>query len=320
MYQRNRLGDILKYRIPGKETKVLSGNFVELNGSDSYNGFFISNFDQSVKYGFIESDKEEEIHFKNTLPITISHDEYIHLAQKLIGMMQNGECDKIVISRVAKYPLQMDLNLVFDKLVENYPKAFVYFVSSPFFGTWIGASPEVLLKFQNDHYEIASLAGTKLADDDSAWGYKEIIEQKLVTEFIERKLKELTISEYNVSATKDAIAGPVKHLKTTFSINELFDVSRLISEIHPTPAVSGLPREKALPVIKSSEKHQRELYAGIIGELSEQSSLYVNLRCMQCTQDSAYLYLGGGLTALSNPEKEWEETKNKAKTLLRVIE
>jgi isochorismate synthase len=58
----------------------------------------------------------------------------------------------------------------------------------------------------------------------------------------------------------------------------------------------------------------------MIGELqAEELNVYVNLRCGQIIGDELYLYLGGGFTAESDPEKEWEETENKSKTLLDLL-
>ena len=53
--------------------------------------------------------------------------------------------------------------------------------------------------------------------------------------------------------------------------------------------------------------------------INNHSSLFVNLRCMQVCNDAISLYLGGGIMSESSPEKEWIETQNKAKTLIRVL-
>jgi isochorismate synthase len=94
----------------------------------------------------------------------------------------------------------------------------------------------------------------------------------------------------------------------------------IAKDLHPTPAVSGTPRKDALDWIRSEEKHERQFYAGIIGSMDEHSmNLYVNLRCAQIIGSDIYLYVGGGFTADSIPEKEWEETENKSKTLLNLL-
>ena len=67
--------------------------------------------------------------------------------------------------------------------------------------------------------------------------------------------------------------------------------------------------------------YSRDLYAGYLGLIEDgKSQLYVNLRCAQFFQDSAYLYVGGGYTKHSLSEKEWNETERKSETLLKIFE
>jgi len=94
-----------------------------------------------------------------------------------------------------------------------------------------------------------------------------------------------------------------------------------VAELHPTPAVCGLPKNLADDFIKENEKHDRKYYSGYLGpwKLNQEVNLFVNLRCMEITCDQFVLYAGGGITSKSIPEREWEETIQKAKTLLDVI-
>jgi isochorismate synthase len=116
----------------------------------------------------------------------------------------------------------------------------------------------------------------------------------------------------------------------------------LVTALHPTPAVCGLPLTDAKRFIQDNEKYQRAYYTGFLGELNYKeertrnrnrrnqensayrsvvrtSELYVNLRCMQKVGDSFIIYVGGGITADSDPKKEWQETESKAQTMLRLL-
>ena len=150
---------------------------------------------------------------------------------------------------------------------------------------------------------------------------KEFQEQGLVTAYVAAVLKEVGAVS-TVSPREELIAGPVKHLINRFDCKvDRTNVFELIDLLHPTPAVSGLPIDKAQELIARVEPHQRLLYSGIVGVLSkEELSLYVNLRCGQIIDENLYLYLGGGLTKDSSPEDEWMETENKAQTLLNVFQ
>jgi len=95
-------------------------------------------------------------------------------------------------------------------------------------------------------------------------------------------------------------------------------MAEFITNLHPTPAVCGLPKDKSLELILQTEKHNREYYAGYCGPINYQNKtdLFVNLRCMKILEDQLALFVGGGLTKDSVPTKEWDETVLKAKTLL----
>ena len=114
-------------------------------------------------------------------------------------------------------------------------------------------------------------------------------------------------------------------MNTTFRIPETSvgdKLGELIKRLHPTPAVCGLSKIDAYNLIERAEIHDRRYYTGYLGPwgLDNKKQLFVNLRCAEINDKHMYLYVGGGLTGDSVPEKEWEETLQKAKTLMSVIE
>ena len=114
------------------------------------------------------------------------------------------------------------------------------------------------------------------------------------------------------------------HLKTDFyfHLKETDRLGDVLCQLHPTPAVCGLPKQAAYDFILQNEGHNRSYYAGIIGWLAPhdgQTALYVNLRCMHLTGKKATLYAGGGILPSSVEESEWQETQHKMETMRRVI-
>ena len=116
----------------------------------------------------------------------------------------------------------------------------------------------------------------------------------------------------------------------------------MLESLHPTPAVCGFPREKAREFILENEYSDREFYSGFLGEINlkqevkrssnrrnqenqayasilNQSQIFVNLRCMKLVEGEAEIFIGGGITADSNPTAEWEETVNKSYTIKSVL-
>jgi isochorismate synthase len=315
---------IFYYRIPGKETVEMQGDWT-VSGNEPTCDFWLSDFESKRFYSFEPSVGDEKVFqnlsFSKKTPNWSSKEEYVKTAKKLIQVLkESDEVNKVIFSRVDAFIFKTKNSVkLFKTLCEMYEDTFVYMVSSPLFGTWVGASPEILLQIKDGEANTMALASTKSKTDESPWGEKELLEHQIVSDFIEKTLKQ----NENISLLKkaeriDFLAGESKHLMTnfTFKLNPN-DFTNLALELHPTPAISGFPVANAIKIIKKFEEHERHLYCGIV--TVEGSSSYVNLRCAQIQKDTIYLYLGGGFNALSIAEKEYEETHLKAKTIGNAI-
>lgn len=270
--------------------------------------------------------------FKNSTynDIDYSKNDYVELVNKAIDFIKSGQSKKIVTSRTKKIELNNDFNIiqVFENLVKKYDHAFVSLVSIPDIGTWIGASPEILLKIKDNNLTTMSLAGTQVYKgqplEEVEWGLKEKEEQSMVTEYIEETFENSGVSNFIKTNTETVIAGNVLHIQTIFNyksekINNF--ATKFINELPPTPAVCGFPKKIAKEFLLENEMHNREFYSGYLGTVNifGKCDLFVNLRCMQVKNNYAVMYIGGGITADSIPEKEWYETELKSKTLLSVL-
>lgn len=321
----DKFNDILYIRFPEQEKQLKTGSFFRSDPYVPYEGLLFTTYEGDQAYTFEEHEIEKnELHFsKDIIPVFTPREYYLQAHQLLngINLMQLG---KAVFSRVKQVAFDTSKCIdLFHQLCEDYPKACVYLISSEIFGTWIGASPELLLESHRDHLFTMSLAGTKAtADQAFEWGEKEKIEQDLVTQFIEKQLIYSEVSNIEITEPYEVQAGPVSHLRSDISADlNGKNAWEIAMNLHPTPAVSGLPRDEAMRLISNVEYHKRELYAGIFGYTSpDKTKVYVNLRCAQFQENKAYLYLGGGFTPQSIPENEWIETENKSKTLLNVMQ
>lgn len=310
----------LHYRFPNDSIIVKTGAFEECSDKDLlyYEGFVLGHFDNSTFYVFKEG--KEEVPRQQLVPTILNEVDYLNLAESYINRMQGGDLDKVILSRIQQENFEGNPVELFQKLCNNFPNAFVYLIESKQVGTWIGASPEILLDVEEGRAKIMSLAGTKKIDDNSTWGEKEIVEQGIVTQFLRKEIQAFAGSSIDESEVFERFAGPVKHLCSDLEFNLLGSPIDFITRIHPTPAVCGQPRDAALKLIQESEPHERLFYAGIIGELNrERTRMYVNLRCAQIIEDKIYLYVGGGLTKDSSITDEWNETLNKAETIRQFL-
>jgi isochorismate synthase len=313
---------MLIYRFPGKEIINKSGHFIPLDDSVK-SGFIIGDFEGEKKFIFKEENISDSFYFGKEIPYVLAKEDYLRQGNVLISTIKNLGIQKTVLSRIKEINFEETKSKdLFHLLADKYPDAFVYLFSDSNLGTWIGATPEILIRKINQNGFTISLAGTKKSTEKESWTKKELKEQAYVSEFIEEELHSLKVSEIEKSETYEFQAGPVKHLRTDFSFTfKNQTVEDLIHALHPTPAVSGLPQSLSLEVIRQIEPHNRELYSGFIGEFDDQNaSIFVNLRCCQIFPGKIYLYLGGGYTVDSNPELEWQETKNKSRTILDLIQ
>jgi len=249
---------------------------------------------------------------------------------KLAGnLFESKTLEKIVLSRVIylkKANAKMASN-IFHKLYLTYPSSFLFMVNLPGHGIWIGASPEMLLNMSNAWFQTVSLAGTKPFKglELPQWGAKEISEQAIVTNFIKHNLEDSGIMNIEIVGPETVRAANLWHLQTIFRFpanNVHIHTTDLINRLHPTPAVSGFPKEEATYEILKIEQHKREYYTGFLGtwNMNQQHHLFVNLRSMRINAQGANLFVGGGITPDSDMHDEWEETENKSKTMLSVIE
>ena len=288
------------------------------------------------------------------LPDPSAQERYVQSVAKAVEAMQRGELRKVVLSRTKQVQFDEVPNPValFDRLCETYPTAFVSAVYLPETDqVWISATPERLVSSSADGiFQTMSLAGTQPALEpdgtpkrpaNAMWSQKEIEEQALVSRYIIECFKRIRLREYLEEGPKTIIAGNLMHLSTCFTVDtqavrypQLGTV--MLRLLHPTSAVCGMPRDVAFSLIKRSESHDREFYAGFLGPINIDSSdtgssaygpstnapssnLFVHIRCMKLEGKVATLYAGAGLTEDSVPEREWQETEMKCQTLLKVM-
>jgi isochorismate synthase len=273
----------------------------------------------------ISSDQQNPRFLSDTKQKSTSKEQYTDLVKKITKAVRAGDFKKIVAARVwtmSKPPL-FDPVAMFEKLSKNYPAAFVSLTYIPDVGLWIGASPEILVSETPTMLTTYSLAGTKVIDDNTAWSGKEKKEQQIVTDFIQKKLRKTVSEKINIRGPVTHEAGRLKHLLSVFTI--MHDGTgiwkQVVKALHPTPAVAGMPRRKALKYIAAEESFDRSFYAGYLGPVNQhgRTDLFVNLRCMEVRERQLLFYAGCGITADSDPDGEWQESERKIDILRSTI-
>jgi isochorismate synthase len=302
-------------------------------------GFIASDFLQNNRYLIPESQSTafsfpaDHLVSQFTTPTTkknsqpkANQSDYFKILDKAIHQLKSNQLQKVVLSHPLNIKSDEDVFTVFIKLLKNYPSAYIYLWYHPQTGIWLGATPETLIDIKNQKLTTMALAGTQTAEsiDKVEWKAKEIQEQQYVVDAMTDSLKKHTTG-LQISERKTVKAGELFHLQTDFQASIQNDqLLALLEEMHPTPAVCGIPRDKAKAFINQYENYQRCLYTGYLGYLNAENDrletqLQVNLRCMQKNPKGYKLFVGGGITADSDPQQEWDETIAKAQTMLKAI-
>lgn len=249
-----------------------------------------------------------------------NHDNYLIEINKAITIIQENNLQKLVVSRAIKKEInQLNLLESYKNICEKYKNTLCYLLISEH-EVWMGATPEILGKFNKNskEFQTMSLAGTLPINEE--WSDKEIEEQKPVSQYILQKLKPFS-KDIKVSETYSHFSGNIKHLRNDFSaIIEPKELEKVIAELHPTPAVCGIPKNLCKEKILEIENYDREFYAGYIKiETEDEIYYFVNLRCAKIYNNCVIAFAGGGITLKSNPEKEWQETELKSQAILNHL-
>ena len=267
------------------------------------------------------------------------------IEKAIVLLNQNDKVEKVVLSKVKLVEEKLDPLKLLLKMLQKYDNVLVSLVSSIKAGTWLGATPELLIeKNEQSIFKTFALAGTHILKKEKKnsleyhnqafWSEKEIIEQAYVSRFIINIFKTLRLREYEEIGPKNFKMGNLIHLATLFKVDMSEHYGKLLpyhmlKSLHPTSAVCGYPRKEANAIIKRTESHDREFYTGYLGpiglpraskEIRDEIKLYVNLRCCQLIKAGYLLYGGIGLTDKSDASKELLESSSKIDLLKNLIE
>jgi len=263
-------------------------------------------------------------------PVTchLERSDYARSFAEVQTSLQKGECEKVVLARRMEYAATLsdnDLKALFFKACAHYPECFVALFSTPQSGTWLTATPELLLEKEKaaNAFRTMALAGTDTAAAANSTALdapKNRREQQIVSQFIAEALRPIATA-YDASPTYIRQTAGLAHLCTDIRFETAAALPQILQRLHPTPAVCGLPRDAALQTILHAEHFDRAYYAGFCGPLGigERTAFYVTLRCLTRTRNGIALYAGGGILPQSREDDEFEETRRKAEVMLRLF-
>lgn len=253
---------------------------------------------------------------------------------RAIGRIQGGELGKVVLAR--EVCLQASRNIPCGPLLENlgaaYPQAFL-FAFSRGDSCFLGATPERLVRVARGTLSTVALAGTCARglheQQDAELGQalldsaKDRHEHALVVQTLRESLQPYcAMLEIPPQPQLHRLAH-VQHLLTPVlgRLRPQVDLLQVVQALHPTPAVGGLPRDKALGYIREHEQLDRGWYAAPVGWLNAEGDgeFAVALRSALIRGNRAHLFAGCGIVGESDPASEYQETCLKLRTISEAL-
>ena len=251
-----------------------------------------------------------------------------------VQRIRAGDLEKVVLAREvrAEAPRAYDPAAIFGALRELFPSCFSFCVGTPE-AAFLGASPELLVRRRGAGAQTVALAGSTRRSADPAvddhlgeqlrQSPKNGIEHAIVVRRIERTLRPHAVWVETGGEPELIRVANIQHLATPIhaQLAEPRSAVELAGLLHPTPAIGGEPRDKALAAIPELEQRDRGWYAGAIGwmDAAEDGDFCVGIRSALLRDRTAHVFAGNGIVADSDPAEELAETELKLGAMLPLL-
>lgn len=263
-----------------------------------------------------------------------TEDKWHELTSALLGEIEEEALLKVVMARRSAFTGHVGSPFALAQALQRaQPGACTFLVQFEPGVAFVGASPERLFWREGGRIYSEAIAGTRQRGKDAA------ADQKLEMELMEspKEQKEFAIARRSIEEALDPFVttfdwlgevdviktSTVQHLHSHLEGTLRKDASdqQLIDALHPTAAMGGAPRERALHYLREHEPFERGWYASPIGFTSEKwAEFAVGIRSALVKEKGLYLFAGAGIVSGSDPLKEWTELEQKTQTVRRVLE
>jgi len=276
-------------------------------------------------------EKEKPISFESNL----SRREFESSVKAAKEYIKAGDIFQVVLSQRFGTEFDGEHFNVFQKLKEINPSPYMYFLE---FGKRrvVGSSPEMLVRVEKKRVETYPIAGTrprgknpkedKRLEKDLLRDEKERAEHLMLVDLGRNDIGR--VARFGtVKVTKFMEIEKYSHVQHIVSevigeLNSGMDEFHAFESIFPAGTVSGAPKVRAMEIIEELEPTRRGIYAGSVGYFSFNRNLdsAITIRTIEFEGKKAYVQAGAGIVADSIPAREYEETLNKGRALLKALE
>ncbi|HLR02077.1 MAG TPA: isochorismate synthase [Virgibacillus sp.] len=266
--------------------------------------------------------------------IEIQPEQWKETVQRAVDNIKSGRLKKIVLARELHVQLSNDANIasILEKFKESEEHSYIFAMEYDR-DCFIGATPERLVRMDREKVLSTCLAGTirRGETQEENDGLKEELmndeknreEHDLVVQMIQE-----TLSRYchDIHMPDVPSVYPLKHLQHLYTpvnamVSRGYHITDLVEGLHPTPALGGVPRDRALAFIRENEQLERGWYGAPLGwfDSNRNGEFAVGIRSGLVQGNRASLFAGCGIVEESDPEMEYEETKIKFSPMLSVV-
>ena len=282
-------------------------------------------------------DEPEPIHETAALRVTSNRtqDEFEDMVRRSIEYIKAGDVFQVVPSQRLSRHVNASPFTVYRALRAINPSPYMFYLDLNDFHI-VGASPELLVRFEDNEVTIRPIAGTRPRGLDRQ--SDEALAKELQSDPKERAEHVMLIDLARNDVGRVSIPGTVQ-VSELMEIERYSHVMHLVSNVtgqlrkdmtpydaqragFPAGTVSGAPKIRAMEIISELEGEQRGIYAGAVGYFSHSGNqeTAIALRTMVMKDGRAYIQAGCGVVADSDPATEYQESLNKAKALLRALD
>ena len=272
---------------------------------------------------------------KNKIKSNISKSKFKNIVQKAKKYISKGDIFQVVLSQRFERKFEKKPLEIYNFLRKSNPSPFMFYFNYDDFKV-LGSSPEILVRLRKNLITIRPIAGTRPR------GKNKTQDQKYKKELLNDK-KELAEHLMLLDLGRNDVGkvSKINSVKVTerFKVEKYSHVMHIVSNVvgkfnnkfslfetllsgFPAGTVSGAPKIRAMEIIDELEKNKRKLYAGGIGYFTpnHEFDTCIALRTALIKNNKFYVQAGAGIVADSKPEKEYAETINKAKALMKAID
>ncbi|MDD2663442.1 MAG: anthranilate synthase component I [Dechloromonas sp.] len=246
-----------------------------------------------------------------------------------------GDIMQVVLSQRMSKPLHASPLALYRTLRSLNPSPYMFYFDFEDYHV-VGASPEILVRLEGDRVTVRPIAGTRkrgaTPEEDQALAAELLADQKELAEHTQ--LLDLGRNDCgrvarvgSVKLTDRMVIERYSHVMHIVSnvegrLQDGLDALDVLRATFPAGTVSGAPKVRAMEIIDELEPVKRGIYAGSVGYLgfNGDMDLAIAIRTAVVKDGQLYVQAGAGIVADSDPQSEWEETRNKARAVLRAAE